>query len=275
MSVLDYDRALVRTPPRAYSRAYAAKRIHIDFALAEAQHQTYVSTLEQAGTPVSWVAPAEQFYDCVFIEDTVVVWHDRALVTRMTGHRQGEQSEVAAALRTSHLISELSAESRLEGGDVLHTEETTYVGLTQRTNDRGAQALSDFLGGFGRRVVPVLVSGALHLKTIATYLGNGTLLVAPEHVDARVFDVDEVIVTASKGNGCANCLRVRDTLIVPEGYPHTLEQLRVFADKHSVRVVPVNLSEFEKGDGSATCLSVLWREGSSSHAHEERRSSSQ
>lgn len=226
--------------------------------LADAQHAAYVSALERAGLSVTVIAADEALYDCVFIEDTAIVWHDRALITRVTAHREGEQSAVVAGLRPTHRLTALSSGARLEGGDVLHTEDTTYVGLTARTNERGAAELTEFLSAFKRRVVSVAVSDALHLKSVATYLGDGTLLASPGHVDARVFNVDEVITTAPGDGGSANCVRVRDTLIARSGYPATLAKVRAFADAHSVLVVPLDLSEFEKGDGSATCLSILW-----------------
>ena len=258
MAFLDYGHALVRDLPWSYAPAYAPKGIRIDAALAVSQHEAYVRALEQAGVAVARVPADENFYDCVFVEDTAIVWRDRALITRMTAHRQGEQAAVAGLLRRSHQVTEVSAAARLEGGDVLHTEDTTYVGLTARTNDRGAAELAEFFSAFDRRVVPVPVTGALHLKTATTYLGNGRLLMAPGYVDARAFDVDDIVFCAEGEAAAANCLRVRDTLIVRSGYPRTGRLLEGFAERHAVRLAPLDLSEFEKGDGSATCLSLLW-----------------
>jgi dimethylargininase len=260
MSIADYDRALVRRLPRSYAAAYARKGIQIDMAVADAQHAAYMSALEHAGVKVTSLSGDETFYDCVFIEDTAIVWRDRALITRMTEHREGEQAAVAAALGPTHVLSELSAGALLEGGDVLHMEETTYVGLTGRTNERGVRELAEFLAPFKRRVVPVPVSRALHLKSAATFLGYGTLLVAPGHVETHLFDAQDVITTARGEEGTANCVRVRDTLLVRRGHEATLAKVRAFADQHHIAVVPLDLSEFEKGDGSATCLSVLWGE---------------
>ena len=259
MPFLDYNRALVRDVPRAYAPAYAPKGIRIDAAIAASEHAAYVGALEGAGVCVVRLAADERFYDCVFVEDTAIVWRDRALMTRMTAHREGEQAGVAALLRQSHEVTEVSREARLEGGDVLHVEDITYVGLTARTNERGAAQLAEFFTAFGRTVVPVPVTGALHLKTATTYLGNGTLLMAPGHVERRSFDVDDIIVCADGEAGSANCLRVRDTLIVRTGHPRTRRGLDAFAEKHSVKIAALDLSEFEKGDGSATCLSLLWR----------------
>lgn len=259
MALTDFDQAIVRAVPRSYAPAYAAKGIHVDAAMADAQHAAYVSALERAGVTVTVIPADESLYDCVFVEDAAVVWRDRALVTRMATHREGEQRGVIEALGRSHTLSRLSAGSRLEGGDVLHTDDVTYVGLTERSNERGASELGEFLAAFGRPVVPVPVSNALHLKTAATFLGNGTLLVAPEHVDVHSFDVNAIIETGKDEGKSANCVRIRDTLLVSSGFPATFERLRTFAGKHAVSLVPLTLSEFAKGGGSSTCLSLLWQ----------------
>jgi len=84
------------------------------------------------------------------------------------------------------------------------------------------------------------------------------LLAVPGHVDLRRFEVSEIVETVAGEEGSANCVRVRETLLVRTGYPATLERLLRFAAVHSIAVVPLDLSEFEKGNGSATCLSLLW-----------------
>lgn len=257
--ITDYDRAIVRAVPQAYAPAYLARGIRIDAAVADAQHAEYVAALRRAGVIVTVIPADEELFDCVFVEDTAIVWGNRALVTCMSPHREGEQRGVVAALEKTHTLSRLSAGARLEGGDVLHVDEVTYVGLSGRTNERGADQLAEFLGASGRPVVRVPVHGALHLKTAVTYLGNGGVLAAPGHVDLRAFEVDEVIETARGEEAFANCVRVRETLLVRRGCVATRDRLRRFAARHAVSLMPLDLSEFEKGGGSATCLSLLWQ----------------
>ena len=36
------------------------------------------------------------------------------------------------------------------------------------------------------------------------------------------------------------------------------EAARAFAERHGVHLVPLEISEFEKGEGSLTCLSLIW-----------------
>jgi dimethylargininase len=253
--VRELTTALMRRVPDSYAPFYAARGVSISNQTARAQHAAYADALRSAGVQVHLLDGDEAWPDCVFVEDPAVVVPPRALIGRLTEHRRGEPPAVEAALRQWHQTAALPADARLEGGDVLHVEGTTYVGLTARTNERGVDALREFLAP--RRVVAVPIDRYLHLKTAATYLGNGTLVAAPDcGVDA--FDVDEVIRVDPAEPVASNCLRVNGDLLVVAGNPRTEVRLRAFGERHGVRVVPLEISEFQKGDGSLTCLSILW-----------------
>ncbi len=247
-------RALLRSLAESYANPYPG----VSLARARQQHAAYVQALRSAGLEVKFVEADEARPDCVFIEDTAIVWNARALLTRMAPHREGEQAGVEAALRPTHRISRVAPPATLEGGDVLHVDDSTYVGLTGRTNKAGVETLREFLTPFGRHVVAVRVEACLHLKSGASYLGDGTLLVAPGLVKSRDFDVEEVVETARGEDYAANCLRLGSFLLIPAGFPQTEKKLRRFAEKHGVEVMPLDCSEFRKGGGSLTCLSLLW-----------------
>jgi dimethylargininase len=227
-------------------------------ALADAQHAAYVAALREAGLDVAMVAPDESYPDGVFIEDTGVVWSGRMLVSRMTAHREGEQAGVTQRLAATHEIVPLPAGARLDGGDVLHAEGVTYVGLSTRTNEAGAGALREFLGMSGRPVIGVPVERCLHLKTAATWLGDGTMLAAEELVDVRHFETDRVIATPPGEAHAANTLRVRDSLLFRSSFPATGRLLQQFCLRHGLRPRELDMTEFEKGDGSLTCLSIVY-----------------
>lgn len=249
---------MMRRVARTYSPFYRERGVRISQQLAEAQFDAYAKALRAAGLRVHFVEADDDFPDCVFVEDPAVVWPPRALMTRMTPHREGEQLLVEAALLRWHEIERLPPGARLEGGDVLHVGDTTYVGLTKRTNEEGIQALRDFMGGAGRRVVKVPVNKSLHLKSAVTYLGDGVLLAAPGLVETGSFEVDDVLLADASEPRAANCLRVNDRLLIPQGYPKTERRLRDFAEHVGAGVLPLDISEFEKGDGSVTCLCLVW-----------------
>ena len=250
--------ALVRMVPYSYSVHYSHEGSNVSEELVEQQHAEYVRALEAAGLKVNSVEADEDLHDCVFIEDTAVVLKQHAMITRANEKRQQEHAAVEVSLHKTHTVRRLGGEARLEGGDVLHIGDTTYIGLSSRTNELGADALEAFLSQFGRRVVKVPVDNCLHLKTGITYLGNGTLISISGWFDLHLFDVDDIIHTESGEHGCANCLRIHDKLLIPEGYPRTEALLRRFGEKYNVQVQTLDISEFEKGNGSLTCLSLIW-----------------
>lgn len=258
MTTKSATQAIVRRVSPSYAASYRRIGVSIDQDRALAQHHAYVEALRDAGLGVDIVEADVERYDCVFVEDTAVVWDSHALVTRMLPDREGEQPPVEEHLRRSHEIVRLPSGATLEGGDVLHVDAVTYVGLSSRTNRAGAEALRGLMNRFGRPVRPVPVVGALHLKTVVTYLGNGTLIAAPGAIGKDSFGVGEIIFTEPEESRAANCLLIRDRLLIPARCPVTERRLRQFADEHGIRVVPLDISEFEKGEGSVTCLSLIW-----------------
>lgn len=252
------QRALVRGPSPAYAPTYANRRVAIDQALAERQHKAYVAALRGCGLEVEALAPDAARFDSVFIEDTAVVWGDRALLTRMTPAREGEQGAVADALRDTHEIVRLPEGALLEGGDVLHAEGVTFVGLSSRTNEAGADAVAALVGGDGRQVVRVPVERCLHLKTGATWLGDGTILAAPSLIDMDAFREFEIIEVEKRERGAANAIRLEGAVLMAAGRPRAQARVKAFCSRGGLELRALEISEFEKGDGSLTCMSILW-----------------
>lgn len=253
--------ALLRRPSSAYAPTYARRGVAIDQGLAERQHAAYAEALRAGGVHgVRVLEPDAARFDSVFVEDAAIVWGKRALITRMTPEREGEQEAVAQALGELKRFEfvRLPEGATLEGGDVLHTEEVTFVGLSTRTNEAGAAALEAFLGAVGRRVQRVQVDRCLHLKTGATWLGDRTILIAPSLIDPGAFaGFDRIEVDEDEAGG-ANAIRLERALMVAEGRPRAMSAVREFCVEKGLRLVPLTISEFEKGSGSLSCLSILW-----------------
>jgi dimethylargininase len=250
--------ALVRKMPHSYLDYYMKQGITISEDFAGKQHLAYVNALTSAGLKVSYIDADEECPDCVFIEDTAVVLKKNALITHLIKRREMEHEPVETALRKTHTVYKESGEMQLEGGDVIHVGDTTYVGLSGRTNSLGAEYLRTFLMQFGRRVVKISVDNCLHLKSGVTYIGNGTLMAISGWFNLRKFDVEDVLYTQSGENPAANCLRIRDKLIIPNDCPATRKVLQRFAEKNNLELIGLDTSEFRKGGGLLTCLSIIW-----------------
>jgi dimethylargininase len=225
----------------------------IDVDRALAQHAAYAATLRDLGLRIVRVPPAPEQPDGVFVEDTVVVVGGLAVLTRPgAATRRREVADVGRVLAgLGFELAAIPAPAHLDGGDVLRIGDEVVVGLSRRTDAAGAAALRDLLGDRVERVRTVAVTGALHLKTAATALPDGTIVAAPGWLAPDAFP-DREVITVPEPQG-ANVLLVGDTVVTTASAPrtHALIAARGF------EVVPVEVGELERAEAGVTCLSVL------------------
>jgi dimethylargininase len=230
------------------------EREPMDVALAERQHEGYEALLVSSGCEVRRLPALPELPDAVFVEDQAVVLDELAIVARSGAEsRRAEAASVEAALREWREVRTLSAPATLDGGDVLRIDRTLYVGRSERTNDHGIEQLSALAAPAGYRVVPVTVTGALHLKTAVTYAGAETIVINPRWIDASPFrQYDRIDVSASEPWG-ANVLRVGDAVLAGAAFPRTAREL----ERRGFAVHRCDLSELAKAEGALTCCCLL------------------
>ena len=169
--------------------------------------------------------------------------------------RRGELPAVAEALARFRLVERTELPATIEGGDVLRVGRSVFVGRSSRTNEAGIARLRAVAEPLGYAVVPVNVTGCLHLKSAVTALDDGRLLANTGWIDMRPFAAFDVVEVAKEEPDAANVLRIDDVLVVHPGFPRTLERIasRGYAPRH------VDVSEFRKAEAALTCKSLLLR----------------
>jgi dimethylargininase len=249
--------ALTREPSSslvAGERTFRARE-PIDLETVRSQHAAYRHTLAECGARVITLPALDHLPDAVFVEDTAVVLDEAALLLPMgVDSRRAEPSEVAGELARWREIVPLPEGCRVEGGDVVRLGRTLYVGRTGRTEELGIRALAAAAAPRGYRVIPVEVSGCLHLKSACSALDDRTILANPEWIDASAIEAERVIAVPSGEPDAANVLAIGGAVLLQAGCPRTAE--RVARAGFAVRVVDV--SELAKAEGSLTCLSLLF-----------------
>jgi dimethylargininase len=161
------------------------ERVPVDADLARRQWDGYVAALHGAGWETVEVPPAPDCPDSAFVEDTVVMYADLAVITRPgADERRPETAGTEQVLRQmGYRIAHIEAPGTLDGGDVLKHGGTVWVGLGGRTNQAGVDQLAGHLEPLGARVVGVPVTKVLHLKSAVTALPDGTVVGFEELVD--------------------------------------------------------------------------------------------
>lgn len=248
--------AIVRPPSTSMGDCLLThmQRQAIDHELALRQHAAYREALERVGCEVVRIDPADDCPDAVFVEDPVVVVDELGVIARpATDSRRRERSSMEAALKPYRELAHITSPATIEGGDVIRAGRTLFVGLGTRTNEEGVSQLRSHVGPLGYEVIPVAVTGCLHLKTGACSIGSGRILVNADWVDTSAFDGFELVPVSPDEPWSANGVLVGGSMIVPAGAPKTSAKLRGLG----LEVHEVGLSEMQKAEGSATCLSVL------------------
>ncbi len=246
--------ALVRRPGPRLAEGIVTHRAptEVDLDLARAQHARYCQALAGHGWRVHEVSPADDHPDAVFVEDTLVVIGDLAVLTRPGApQRRGEVSGTAAAVRELGLrMVKVAPPGELDGGDVLQVGELVYVGVGGRTSPAGVAALREAARLQGRRVVPVALRGVLHLKSAVTALPDGSLIGRADQVDAK--ELSPIREPPEEGGSHVVPLG-GDTVLLAASAPRTAALL----ERGGYDVEVVDIGEFEKLEGCVTCLSVL------------------
>jgi len=231
------------------------ERVAVDLDLARAQWEGYVAALRDAGWQTIEVPPADDCPDSVFVEDTVVMYGDLAVVTRPgADERKPETAATAAVLRgLGYDVVEIEAPGTLDGGDVLKHGGTVWVGLGGRTDHAGLDQLGAHHEPRGARVIGVPVSKVLHLKSAVTALPDGTVIGYPPLVDDP--EVWSSFLEVPEEPGSHVVVLGEDLVLMSTSAPRT----RALLEERGLRVVAVDLTEYEKLEGCVTCLSVRLR----------------
>ncbi len=231
------------------------ERVPIDVKLARQQHLVYERTLKKLGLHVISLPALGELPDAVFVEDTAVVLDEIAVLATMGAtSRRPEVEHMAATLRSYRPLERLPSGATLEGGDVLHADRTLYVGLTRRTNQAGVDGLRALLTPHGYRVLGVVLSGCLHLKSACSFLGDGRLLINRQWADAAAFEGLTLVDLPPAEPDGGNVLAIDASALLPTAYPRTGDLL----ERLGWTTSRIDCSELLKAESGVTCGSIVF-----------------
>jgi dimethylargininase len=271
-----FRQAIVRPPATNFADGLTTVQLgRPETARALEQHAACCEALAACGLTLTRLGADERFPDSTFVEDTAVMLRgpmdqggDQAAILTRPGaaSRAGEVASIAETLRGTFpptTLHSIQAPGTLDGGDVCEAERETergasshfFIGVSERTNEAGAQQLAELAASYGCTSTLVDIRGLpniLHLKSGLAYLGDNRLVVIDALASHEAFRGFELVrVSASEGYA-ANCVRVNDRVLVAAGHPkfeRTLQDL-------GYQTVALEMSEFKKMDGGLSCLSL-------------------
>lgn len=212
--------------------------------------QDAASDLAKATVTVIDRTPVDtKLADSVLVEDTLVVVGPVAIVThsRFSSRRDEAEAAEEAAESLGPRIEGIMTPGTLDGGDLLIVVDRIHVGYGGRTNAEGVRQLREIATRQGSTVTAVPVTKALHLKTAATALPDGTIVGHPDLVDDAAF-FPHFLAVPEKAGANVVALSAANTVLISASAPNTAK----LVEDLGYAVVSVDISEFEKLEGSVT-----------------------
>lgn len=230
----------------------------IDGALAVNQHQRYQDALRRCGARVVAIPGCSELADCVFVEDTAIVVDEIAVMMSMGApSRRDEVPTIEAALREFRTVARVELPAKIDGGDVVCSGRDVFVGLSQRTNPAGVDALRAILAPFGYTVTAVPVLRCLHLKSACSALPDGSLLVNAQLIATSTIHGRKLVSVPKDEPLAGDVLVIGERIIASDAFPETISLLAA----RGWEVIPVSVSEFAKAEGGVTCMSLVFDAG--------------
>lgn len=246
--------AITRLPGENFSSGLTTSDLgEPSYNLILDQHQAYIDALRSLGLEVLVLPPLITHPDAYFVEDPAIVTSRVAIISRPgASSRQGEEVSLASVLAQYRPLERIFAPGSVDGGDVLMVGDHFFIGLSERTNQSGAEQLSAILRNYGHTSDTVLVGKGLHLKSSVNWLGNDRLIITQALHDHPAFNRFKRILLDVREEYAANTLWINGTLLYPKGYPGAKEQL----ESLDMPLIELDVSEVHKMDGGLTCMSL-------------------
>jgi dimethylargininase len=258
ISTLMFTRAIVRLPASNFAEGLTTADLGTpNYERALKQHEDYCAALEQCGLTLIRLE-ADPFHpDSTFVEDTAVIAGTCTVLTRPGApSRSGEVESMRKVLvELFPSLLPIQSPGTVDGGDVCEAGNHFFIGVSERTNEAGAQQLVELLAPFGYTSSLIDIRdlrSILHLKSGLSYLGDNRLAVIEALADRPEFCDYDLVRVNDDEMYAANCIRVNDHVLVAAGYPTLEETLRDLGD----HTIALDMTEFQKMDGGLSCLSL-------------------
>lgn len=239
----------------------------IDIKRAREQHRTYENALKSEGYELVSLPALPELPDSVFVEgkpakfpasfaDTAIVLDECAVLTRPgSPSRRPEVERILPTLKSFRSLFSIKEPACLDGGDVLRVGKTLYIGISGRSNIEAVYQLQALLLPFGYSVIPVEVTGCLHLKTAVTQVKENTLLLNPDWVEKKNFPGKDFIEVDPSEPFAANAVLLNSQKII---YSNTHPRTQRKLEEAGIKLVLVPADELAKAEGGVTCCSILF-----------------
>jgi len=219
------------------------------------QHDKLKSILRGFGCEVIDIPEFSNHPNSVFTRDTSLCTPNGYIKLRMgLDTRIGEEVWMARILESlgEPNVGSIEIPGTVEGGDVILAGSVAFVGHSQRTNENGVEQISSLLEAMRYEVRSITVPAPyLHIGGAMSIIGPECILCCRGIFPDDFFDGFDKVEVISNTFVSGNVICLGDNEVIADiSNVQTIKELR----RVGIIVHAIDLSEFVKGTGGASCL---------------------
>ena len=251
-----FKNAIIRQPNKSIQNGLSSQNLHPQYEIIAEEHSNYIKAIEEAGLQIQLLEALEEFPDSIFVEDPALTYKSNVIILNpFDPSRNGEKNIIENEIKDLFDNILFVEDGFVEGGDILNINNHFIIGLSNRTNQLGAENLSTILQGLDATVeICKTPDDILHFKSECSVIDDDTILVSNKMAQLNYLRSNYQLIELPLGEeGAANSLRINDKLLLPDGFEKAEE---ILSKKYTI--IKVKVDEIAKVDAGLSCMSLRY-----------------
>jgi dimethylargininase len=250
--------AVMREPSRSYHGEMGRGVAKCKRALK--QHKDLQRIYRRHGYKVELLTPSMKYIGSTFMQDAAFVNGDQAILLNLTSPWRTKEArhnhyELEKVLGQYLYVERLGLPDMLDGGEFVVTDDEILVAIGYKAAKRAVKQIREKMNLDRplRTWTPRDNLSFIHMGSEMSYIGKNCLLTTYKLSNIPATHRYHTYIAADGEEDAANTVRLHDgTLIMQDNCPETVAMLR----RYGWKVETVDISEFNKGNGHLSCLSI-------------------
>ena len=251
-----FKNAIIRQPNKSIQNGLSSQNLHPHYEIIAEEHSNYIKAIEAAGLQIQLLESLEEYPDSIFVEDPAISYKSNVIILNpFDPTRNGEKNIIENEIKDLFDNILFIEDGFVEGGDILNINNHFIIGLSNRTNQLGAENLSKILQSLGATVeICKTPDDILHFKSECSVIDDDTILVSNKMAQLNYLRSNYHLIELPIGEeGAANALRINDKLLLPDGFIKAEELL-----SNKYNIIKVKVEEIAKVDAGLSCMSLRY-----------------
>ena len=251
-----FKNAIIRQPNKSIQNGLSSLDLHPQYEIIAQEHSNYIKAIKEAGLQIKLLEALEEYPDSIFVEDPALTYKSNVIILNpFDPSRNGEKNIIENEIKDFFDNILFVEDGFVEGGDILNINNHFIIGLSNRTNQLGAENLSTILKGLDATVeICKTPDDILHFKSECSVMDDDTILVSNKMAQLNYLKSNYQLIELPLGEeGAANSLRINDKLLLPDGFEKAEE---ILSKKYTI--IKVKVDEIAKVDAGLSCMSLRY-----------------